>query len=100
MSLIDVNGVSKVFLRHSGRQLLRQRISGLFRPKMHEEYFYALRDVTFSVDQGESVALIGGNGAGKSTMLSLVTGLTEPTKGTVQVNGRLAALLELGSGFH
>jgi ABC-type polysaccharide/polyol phosphate transport system ATPase subunit len=100
MPLIDVNGVSKVFRRHGGRQLLRQRISGLFRAKTDQDYFYALRDVTFSVDQGESVALIGGNGAGKSTMLSLVTGLTEPTKGTVQVNGRLAALLELGSGFH
>ena len=100
MPLIDVNGVSKVFRRHSGRQLIRQRISGLFRARTDQDYFHALKDVTFSVDQGEYVALIGGNGAGKSTMLSLVTGLTEPTKGTVEVNGRLAALLELGSGFH
>ena len=100
MSLIDVNGVSKLFRRHRGRQLLRQRVSGLFRARRPEDYFYALRDVTFSVERGESVALIGGNGAGKSTMLSLVTGLTQPTKGTVQVSGRQAALLELGSGFH
>jgi ABC-type polysaccharide/polyol phosphate transport system ATPase subunit len=100
MPLIDVNGVSKVFRRHSGRQLLRQRIAGLFRARTDEDYFYALRDVTFSVNRGESVALIGGNGAGKSTMLSLVTGLTQPTKGTVRVSGRQAALLELGSGFH
>ena len=100
MPVIDVNGVSKVFRRHRGRQLLRQRISGLFQAKKDTDYFHALRDVTFSVEQGESVALIGGNGAGKSTMLSLVTGLTEPTQGTVKVNGRLAALLDLGSGFH
>ena len=100
MPLIDVNGVSKVFRRHSGRQLLRQRISGLFRARTDQDYFHALRDVTFSVERGESVALVGGNGAGKSTMLSLVTGLTEPTKGTVEVGGRVAALLELGSGFH
>jgi ABC-type polysaccharide/polyol phosphate transport system ATPase subunit len=100
MSVINVKGVSKVFRRHRGRQLLRQRISGLFQAKKDTDYFHALRNVTFSVSQGESVALIGGNGAGKSTMLSLVTGLTEPTTGTVEVNGRLAALLDLGSGFH
>lgn len=100
MSLIDVHGVSKVFWRHNGCKLLRQQIADLLRPRREEEYFYALRDVSFTVGEGEAVALIGGNGAGKSTMLSLVTGLAQPTKGTVKVNGRVAALLELGSGFH
>jgi len=62
--------------------------------------FQALKGVSFEVASGESLAVIGANGAGKSTLLSLVTGLSKPDKGTVTVNGRVAALLELGSGFH
>jgi lipopolysaccharide transport system ATP-binding protein len=100
MPLIEVNGVSKVFWRHTGRKLLRQQIADMLRPRREEEYFHALRDVSFSVGRGEGVALIGGNGAGKSTMLSLVSGLALPTKGSVKVHGTVAALLELGSGFH
>jgi ABC-type polysaccharide/polyol phosphate transport system ATPase subunit len=56
--------------------------------------------VSFSLEEGESLAIIGSNGAGKSTLLSLSAGLTLPDQGAVQVNGRIAALLELGSGFH
>lgn len=62
--------------------------------------FCALRNVSFNVAKGESVAVIGENGAGKSTLLSLVTGLAQPDEGTLRVNGRVAALLTLGSGFH
>lgn len=97
--LIEVNHVSKVFARQSGQKLLRHNIANLFR-RREKEHFYALRDVSFTVERGEAVALVGNNGAGKSTMLSLVTGLVQPTDGTVRVNGRVAALLELGSGFH
>lgn len=97
--LIEVSHVSKAFVRHTGQKLLRHKIADLFR-RRHEEPFYALRDVSLAVGKGEAVALIGRNGAGKSTMLSLVTGLVEPTVGTVRVNGRVAALLELGSAFH
>jgi ABC-type polysaccharide/polyol phosphate transport system ATPase subunit len=79
--------------------LLRHIISDLFK-RREEDYFYALRDVSLTVGKGESVALIGSNGAGKSTMLSLVAGLVKPTEGTVKIEGRVAALLELGSGFH
>jgi len=100
MSLIEVDNVSKTFWRHRGRKLLRHTIADLFRARGDEHYFYALRDITFQVNKGESVALVGANGAGKSTMLSVVTGLARPTTGTVRVNGRVAALLELGSGFH
>jgi lipopolysaccharide transport system ATP-binding protein len=100
MSLIEVNNVSKDFGRHNGRKLLRHKIADMFRPKPEDEYFHALRDVSFTVEKGQAVALIGGNGAGKSTMLSVVTGLAQPTRGTVKVRGRVAALLELGSGFH
>jgi ABC-type polysaccharide/polyol phosphate transport system ATPase subunit len=68
--------------------------------KMPEEGFYALHDVSFDVQQGESIGIIGSNGAGKSTLLSLLAALMPPDKGVVRVEGRVGALLELGSGFH
>ena len=79
--------------------LLRDYMGGLFRHNRRPP-FYALRDVSFRVDRGESVAVIGSNGAGKSTLLGLVAGLSSPSEGTVTVGGRVAALLELGAGFH
>jgi len=79
--------------------LLRDYMGGLFR-RHHRAPFYALRNVSFRVDRGESVAVIGSNGAGKSTLLGMVAGLSSPNEGSVRVSGRVAALLELGSGFH
>lgn len=61
--------------------------------------FWALRDISFSVDKGESCALIGANGSGKSTMLKIISGILTPTKGSVEVNGSIAPLIELGAGF-
>jgi len=101
MQLITCNSVSKIFYHNSGKRLLRQYISGwLNGSARNPDTFYALKNVSFSVSQGESVAIIGANGAGKSTLLSVVTGLAHPDEGSVEVKGRVAALLELGSGFH
>ena len=92
-------GVWKSFIRHSGQMLIRDRLKQLLRPKAHET-FHALREISFSINRGESVAVIGPNGAGKSTLLNLTTNLCLPDQGSVEVNGRIAALLELGAGFH
>jgi ABC-type polysaccharide/polyol phosphate transport system ATPase subunit len=80
--------------------LLRSHLENVFKARRRLERFYALKGVTFQMGRGECVAVVGANGAGKSTLLSLVAGLVPPERGTVSVNGRVAALLELGSGFH
>ncbi len=99
MQVISCRGVSKTFRRHIAGKLIRDHLTDFWRPRP-ESKFYALRNVSFDVLNGESVAVIGGNGAGKSTLLSLVTGLARPEEGQLTVTGRVAALLELGSGFH
>ena len=96
---IRFDSVSKVFSRATGRKLLRSHVRAWFGHPPHEP-FYALKNVSFEVGHAESIALLGSNGAGKSTLLSLVAGLSEPDAGRVAVSGRVAALLELGSGFH
>ena len=65
----------------------------------HVKEFWADKDVTFSLEQGDMLGIIGTNGAGKSTLLKVISGIMEPTKGTVKRNGSVAALLELSSGF-
>lgn len=105
--VIDVEGVSKryeIYARPHDR--LKQmamsgvrRLAGLDHARYFKE-FWALRDVSFHVERGECVGLIGRNGSGKSTMLQIIAGTVAPTTGHARVNGRVAALLELGSGFN
>src|SRR5688572_18330268 len=73
---------------------------GLLRPKRQHEDFWAVRDVSFEVNRGEVVGIIGHNGAGKSTILKLLSNITTPTAGEITIQGHLSALIEVGSGFH
>jgi ABC-type polysaccharide/polyol phosphate transport system ATPase subunit len=101
MKLVEVSHVSRWFRRHTGRRLARDHFwAWIRRVDKQEQRFYALHDVSFSIHKGESVALVGNNGAGKSTLLSLIAGLTAPDEGHLAVHGTVAALMELGSGFH
>ena len=96
---IDARAVSKRFLRHIDRRAsLKERI---VRGKARNtEDFWAVRDVSLQVPKGSVYGLIGHNGSGKSTMLKLITEIYRPTSGTIDVDGRVAALIELGAGFH
>ena len=97
--VIVCEGVWKTFRLHTGQRLLRQHLATWFGKEQRHE-FHALKGVSFEVAKGEGLAVVGSNGAGKSTLLSIITGLARPEKGTIKVNGRVAALMELGSGFH
>jgi lipopolysaccharide transport system ATP-binding protein len=107
--VISVRGLGKRYLRNTGRKhnslrdMLGDKLTTLVTLGMRrkkKDYFWALSDASFDIRKGENVGIIGLNGAGKSTLLKVLSRIVTPTTGEARINGRLGALLEVGTGFH
>lgn len=96
---ISVNSISKMYKLYDNPMDRLKESLGLSKKKKYREH-YALNDVSFQVRKGETVGIIGTNGSGKSTILKIITGVLSPTSGSIAVDGRISALLELGAGFN
>lgn len=96
---IQVDKISKLYKLYDKPMDRLKESLGLTRKPRYKEH-YALKEVSFDVKRGETVGIIGTNGAGKSTILKIITGVLNPTSGNIQINGRISALLELGAGFN
>src|ERR1051325_3266629 len=109
-TVIKVEGLSKHYLINSNLQERSDTLYGNvinnikslknIGSKKQTEEFWALNDVSFNVQRGDRVGIIGRNGAGKSTLLKILSQITPPTKGRIEITGRIASLLEVGTGFH
>lgn len=96
---IQVSRLEKAYKLYDKPSDRLKEALGLSRKKKYKEH-YALKGVDLTIYQGETVGIIGTNGSGKSTILKIITGVVNPTRGSVRVNGRISALLELGAGFN
>ncbi len=97
---IKVENISKVYRLSGGGQSLKQKVLECLRHRTPPRMLKAIDEVSFSVNRGETLGIIGANGAGKSTLLSLLTKTIFPTQGTIETQGQVSSLLELGAGFH
>lgn len=93
---IEVTHISKKYRLHLEKPTLIKTLFGL----QKKQEFWALKDINFTVNRGETIGIIGPNGAGKSTLLKILAGITHPSSGSFKIVGRIASLIELGSGFH
>lgn len=98
--IIDIQNVSMRFnLEQEKTDTIKEYVLKMLQRKLKFNEFYALQDVSFSVKKGESLALIGANGSGKSTMLKIIAGVLQPSSGKARIQGSIAPLIELGAGF-
>jgi lipopolysaccharide transport system ATP-binding protein len=109
-SIIKVENLSKSYIiqhkeQNANDTLIQNMLSGIkglskFKRRNSNELFHALHDISFEIERGDRVGIIGRNGAGKSTLLKILSRISPPTKGRIEINGRMASLLEVGTGFH
>lgn len=103
LPILEIQNISKKFrINHEQQPYLsiRDSLSNMFKPGSTKEDFWALKDVSFNVEKGDTIAIVGRNGAGKSTLLKILSKITPPTSGQIIGRGRIASLLEVGTGFH
>lgn len=101
MIAISAKNIAKKYLLGSQASgSLRETFSGLLNSREGQKEFWALKDIDFEINQGDLVGIVGNNGAGKSTLLKILSRITPPTTGRIEINGRIASLLEVGTGFH
>jgi len=100
MTAIRFDNVSKAYDLQAGRRTVLSALKLVTGGNASKELFYALKDVSFEIKKGEAFGIIGRNGAGKSTILKIIAGITKATSGSVEVNGLVSSLIELGAGFH
>lgn len=101
--ILEIQHISKRFVLNSAQQpylSLRDSLTGFFKPSTKKEDFWALNDISLDIYEGDTVGIIGKNGAGKSTLLKILSRITPPTSGKIVSRGRIASLLEVGTGFH